>query len=164
MCGVCVCVCVCRMVRVHACEHVCVNVFKCACVRVSLCVCERVCARARVVCLPVRFIYFIPPPPPHTHTRKSYFVNYYKINAPRSLLSTHLATATKAAMVIVNYTPYLSLLLCSNFLFMCMHTILVFCSSHYPVPSGVVDMTGIEPCKEVESMSECMVNGRLHAI
>ena len=61
-------------------------------------------------------------------------------------------------MVIVNYTPYLSLLLCSNFLFMCMHTTFVFYSSqdtgHYTVPSGVVDMTGIERCKEAESVSE----------
>ena len=38
------------------------------------------------------------------------------------------------------------------------------CTGHYPVPSGVVDMTGIEPCKEAESVSECIVNGRMHAI
>ena len=38
------------------------------------------------------------------------------------------------------------------------------CTGHYPVSSGTVDMTGIEPCKEVESVSECIVNGRMHAV
>ena len=56
-------------------------------------------------------------------------------------------------MVIVNYTPYLSLLFCSFFSCVCiqlLYSIVAMCTGHYPVPSGMVDMTGIEPCKEVE--------------
>ena len=72
-------------------------------------------------------------------------------------------------MVIVNSTPYLSLLVCSNLLFMPVckkrfYSIIAMCTGHYPVPSGAVDMTGIEPCKEVESVSECIVIGRMHAV
>ena len=33
-------------------------------------------------------------------------------------------------MVIVNLTPYLSLVLCSNLLFVCVHTIVVLYSNH----------------------------------
>ena len=36
--------------------------------------------------------------------------------------------------------------------------------AHTRTRTGAVDMTGIEPCKEVESVSECIVNGRMHAI
>ena len=36
------------------------------------------------------------------------------------------------------------------------------CTGHYPVPSGAVDMTGIEPCKKIESVN--IVNGRMRAI
>ena len=43
-------------------------------------------------------------------------------------------------------------------------SIVAMCTGHYPVPSGAVDMTGIEPCKKVESVSECIVNGRVRAI
>ena len=38
------------------------------------------------------------------------------------------------------------------------------CAGHYPVPSGAVDTTGIELCKEVESVSKCIVIARMHAI
>ena len=46
----------------------------------------------------------------------------------------------------------------------CIYWIVTMCTGHYPVPSCAVDMTGIEPCKEVESVSECIVNGWMHAV
>ena len=52
------------------------------------------------------------------------------------------------------------LCVCIQFL----HSIVAMCTGHYPVTSGVVDMTGIEPCKEAESVSERIVNGRMHAL
>ena len=71
-------------------------------------------------------------------------------------------------MVIVNSTSYLHLLLCFNLLFMCclkrLYSIVAMFIGHYSVPSDAVDMTGIEPCEEVESVSECIVNGRMHLI
>ena len=60
-------------------------------------------------------------------------------------------------MVIVNSTPYLPLLLCSNLRLMCMHRSLAFYSSHvhWSISGTVdaVDVTGIETYKEVESVS-----------
>ena len=50
-------------------------------------------------------------------------------------------------------------------LFMCVHKTFVFYSGHvrWSLSSRVaVDMTRIEPCKEAESVSEC-ISGRMHA-
>ena len=44
------------------------------------------------------------------------------------------------------------------------YSIVATCTGHYPVLLGAVCVTGTEPCKEVESVSECTVNGRIHAI
>ena len=45
-----------------------------------------------------------------------------------------------------------------------LYYIVAMFTGHYPVPSDAVDMTGIEPCEEVETVSECIVNGRMHLI
>ena len=44
------------------------------------------------------------------------------------------------------------------------YSIVATCTGHYPVLLGAVCVTGTEPRKEVESVSECTVNGRMHAI
>ena len=101
--------------------------------------------------------------------------NTVNFNNERALYS-HLFPLTypcellilEADMVIVNSTPYLPLLLCSNLRLMSMHRSLVFYSSHVhwslSCTMDVVDVTGIETCKEVESVSGGIVNGRIHAV
>ena len=53
--------------------------------------------------------------------------------------------------------------LCSNFcLCVCvkrLYSIAAKCTCHYPVPSCAVDMTAIEPCKEVESVRDWISEG-----
>ena len=47
-----------------------------------------------------------------------------------------------------------------------LYSIVAMCTGHGPVPSGAVDMTdrAMQPCKEAESVSECIVTGWMRAV
>ena len=55
------------------------------------------------------------------------------------------------------------LCVCIIFLSSSIFTVAMF-TGHYPVPSGAVNMTRTEPCKEAESVSKCIAIGWMHAI
>ena len=68
--------------------------------------------------------------------------------------------STRPLTSILSFVPTFSLYVCIEFLY----STGAMCTSHYPVPWDAVDMTGVEPCKEVESERECIVNEWVHAI